>query len=171
MKIQFVFINSCRSSLCLVCTTYIHQFVFKHWKRNTFRLYCYSCFKLKLWRNTMLGNTKLLLFLWKQNKTKQKKKLYEHADVFCKHNKFYLANQWESIALRLNSMVSLWNDTSKVMLKLSKSKEKSPFLSACNILILIESYLLQWKHFGKSLQSKRHCIVFIQIKDQIICQI
>ena len=55
----------------------------------------------------MLGNTKLLLFLWKQNKTKQKKKLYEHADVFCKHNKFYLANQWESIALRLNSMVSL----------------------------------------------------------------
>lgn len=51
------------------------------------------------------------------------------------------------------------------MLKLSKSKEKSPSLSACYILILMESYLLQWKHFVKSLQSKQHCIVFIQVKD------
>lgn len=48
----------------------------------------------------MLGNTKLLLFLLN-------KKLYEHADVFCKHNKFYLANQWENTAPRLNSVVSL----------------------------------------------------------------
>lgn len=60
----------------------------------------------------MLGNTKLLLFLLN-------KKLYEHADVFCKHNKFYLANQWEDTAPRLNSVVSLWNYTTKVVLKLS----------------------------------------------------
>lgn len=59
----------------------------------------------------MLGNTKLLLFLLKN--------LYEHTDVFCKHNNFYLVNQWENIASGLNSVVSLRNDTSKVMLKLS----------------------------------------------------
>lgn len=35
----------------------------------------------------MIGNTKLLSFLLN-------KKLYKHADVVCKHNKFYLANQW-----------------------------------------------------------------------------
>lgn len=44
----------------------------------------------------MLGNTKPLSLLFN-------KKFYEHADVFRKHNKFYLVNQWENIAPRLNS--------------------------------------------------------------------
>lgn len=60
----------------------------------------------------MLGNTKILLFLLN-------KKLYEHADIFCKHIKFYPVNQWENIPWRLNSVVSLRNDTTKVTLKLS----------------------------------------------------
>lgn len=44
----------------------------------------------------MLGNTKLLSLLFN-------KKFCGHADVFCKHNKFYLVNQWENITPRLTS--------------------------------------------------------------------